>query len=266
MHNLRYWLVAILFILSACNPDNTPQVLPTAALPDAVATGLVRTERAPPAGFDVVSFPRIDDNLTDISGWRYEMVFTFNGVFARTPRETASSTKAMVTYNQVGSARRVVATLDNDLEGESEPIQYEGVRLGPDVFLLRDGVCSSNMNTTTRTLADLSAGDLLGGVEDARVLPRIERINGAEVWQYDFSYEDMVLPNLRLAEDGRVLEMRGELWISPEHNTVIRYYANLKVENAFIFEQTLPITGDIIIQYDLYDIDVVPNISVPYGC
>jgi hypothetical protein len=265
MQVLRAWLLIIILCLSACNQARSSNVLPTVAQADAVATSLLLTEKAPPAGFDVVSFPAIDNNLNALAGWRYEMVFAFNGVYARTPRETATSTEAMVTYNQVGSERRVVATIENDLEGENDPVQYEGVRLGPDVFLLRDGICLPNASNAAQ-LADLSAGDLLGGIQEAGVLPRIERINGTEVWQYDFKYEDMLLPNLKLAEDGRVLEMKGELWVSPQNKAVIRYYVNLEVENVFLLEQNLPVTGEIIMRYDLYDIGIAPNISVPFGC
>lgn len=262
----RAILLTMILCLSACNRANSSNVLPTVAQADAVATSLVLTEKAPPAGFDTVSFPRIDDNLTALSGWRYEMVFGFTGVYARTSRETSTSTQATVSYDQVGSARRVVATIDNNLEEASDPVNYEGVRLGPSAFLVRNGICRANAENDAQVLADLSAGDLLGGVQTAHVLPRIETINGTQVWKYDFNYEDMRLPNLRLADDGRVLEMNGELWVSPEYNVVIRYYANLKVENVFLFDQTLPLSGDIILRYDLLDIGIVPNISIPNGC
>ena len=47
---------------------------------------------------------------------------------------------------------------------------------------------------------------------------------------------------------------------------VVRFYVNLDVENAFIFDRQLPVTGQVILRYDLYDIGVVPNITVPFGC
>lgn len=263
---MRYWILLILLSLSACNRSDTPEMLPTVAQPDAVATSFVLTENAPPTGFDTVSFPKIDANLERLSGWRYEMVFGFDGVYARTPRETVSSTEASVTYNQVGSERRVVATIDNDLEGESEPIIFEGVRLGPDVFLLRDGICLPNASEAAEFVADLSAGDVLGGVKEATTAARIERINGEEVWLYDFNYEQIELPNVTFPDESRVLQMTGELWIAPQYNAVVRYYATLEVENVLIFEETLPVTGTIIIRYDLYDVGVVPNISEPFGC
>lgn len=259
-------IVIMLLALSGCNRNNSLEALPTLAEPNAIATGLVLTEKAPPQGFDTVSFPHIDDNLEALSGWRYEMVFGFNGVYSRTSREATSSTKATVTYNQLGSARRVVATIDDDLEEASDPTVFEGVRLGPDAFLLRDSICLPNADADAQLLADLNAGELLGGVQQASVAPHIERINGEEVWQYNLNFDQIIVPNVTLTEESRVLEMRGELWVAPKYNAVVRYYINLQVENVLILGQTLPVTGEIIIRYDLYDIGIVPNISVPFGC
>ncbi len=66
----RFWVMMIILILSGCNQAASPDVLPTLANPEAIATGLVLTENAPPPGFESVSFPSIDANLTDLSGWR----------------------------------------------------------------------------------------------------------------------------------------------------------------------------------------------------
>lgn len=258
-------LIISFFLIAGCNQTSTPQVLPTLADPAAIATGFVLTENAPPAGFETVSFPNINDNLEALSGWRYQMFFSFNGVFARTPRQTSASAQAVVTYNQVGSARRVEATIDVDLEDESEPISFEGVRQGPDVFLVRDGRCSTNTDQAL-LLADLSAGSLLGGVQLGTTAVRKEQINGQEVWLYNFLAEDLILPNVTVGEEGRILSVVGEVWVAPEHNVVIRYNVTMEVENATIFDQELPISGTISLQYDLFDIGVVPNISVPNGC
>lgn len=259
------WILISILLFAGCNQTETPQILPTLAEPEAIATGLVLTENAPPVGFETVSFPEIDANLEALSGWRYEMFFSFNGVFAQTPRETDASAEASITYNQVGSQRRVVATLDNDLESSDRISQFEGVRLGPDTFLVRNELCSSN-TLDSELLADLSAGDLLGGVEAAISVARKERINGQDVWLYSFLAEDLVLPNVQLTDTGRILSVTGELWVAPEHDVVIRYILMMEVENALILEQALPISGTINMQYNLYDIGVVPNISVPNGC
>lgn len=259
------WVLIGIILLTGCTQTNDPAVLPTLAQPDAIATGLVLTENAPPPGFETVSFPTIDANLERLSGWRYEMFFSLNGVFARTPRETSASTQASITYDQVGSKRRIEATIDVDLEDVAEPIIYEGVRLGTDTFLVRDGRCTSN-SESTELLADLSAGRLLGGVNSATTAVRTELINGQEVWLYSFLADDLILPNVQIGDDGRLLSMVGELWVAPEHNVVVRYNVTLEVENATIFDQTLPISGTINMQYNVFDIGIVPNISVPNGC
>jgi hypothetical protein len=90
-------------------------------------------------------------------------------------------------------------------------------------------------------------------------------INGQESWEYAFFPHDLNLPSVRLGEDGQV-SGQGELWVAPEHDTVIRFYVNLDVTDAYIFDRTLPVTGQVLLRYDLYDIGVVPNISVPFGC
>jgi hypothetical protein len=59
---------------------------------------------------------------------------------------------------------------------------------------------------------------------------------------------------------------QGEIWVAPEHNVVVRFYVTLNVQNAIVFDRQLPVTGQVIIRYDLFDIGVVPNISIPFGC
>lgn len=261
----QFSVIWLLVILAACNTLAEPPALPTPVDPEALATGFVLTENAPPAGFESVSFPNIDANLEQLAGWRYEMFFAFDGVFAGTPRQTSASAQASVTYNQVGSQRRVVGRFDVDLADEELPIEYEGVQLGPDVFLVRDGICSTNTDEAQLLAADLSGATLLGGVNSAVSAARTERINGQEVWLYEFLASDLVLPNVQL-ENARLLSAAGQLWIAPEHDVVIRYNLTLEVENATFFTETLPISGTISLQYDLFDIGIVPNISVPNGC
>ncbi|MBZ0300114.1 MAG: hypothetical protein K8J31_10250, partial [Anaerolineae bacterium] len=90
-------------------------------------------------------------------------------------------------------------------------------------------------------------------------------LNSQEAWQYQFATEDLNLPAIRLDDDG-TLNATGELWVAPESNVVVRFYVNLDVENAFIFDRQLPVTGQVILRYDLYDIGDVPNITIPFGC
>jgi hypothetical protein len=254
-------------MLAACGVrDATPPALPTVVPLDVAATALAITKNAPPAGYETVSFPRVDANLNLLPGWRYEVDMIFEGVFARTPRPTAASTHAVVEFNQVASARRVVTTVDNDIEAPSEPVSYEAVRLGPDAFLLRDGVCLANASEDAELAADFGAGALIGGVQQAASAGKRATINGEEVWLYSVAPEALALPNVQLDDSSRILSATGELWYSPTRNAVIRYYLMLELENARVFNTPLPVSGTLRINYDVFDIGSTPNLSVPFGC
>jgi hypothetical protein len=76
-----------------------------------------------------------------------------------------------------------------------------------------------------------------------------------------------VLLNSRPAEGGAItMAAPGEIWVAPQHNVVVRFYVTLNVQNVYLFDRQLPVTGQVIIRYDLYDIGVPQNISVPFGC
>jgi hypothetical protein len=152
-----------------------------------------------------------------------------------------------------------------ELIGQEEDVAYEAVRLGPDAFLVRDNTCLSNAGADAETAANLRAGLLVGGVTSAIPTGRRATLNGEDAWEYGFPPENLNLPSIRLADGGK-MTASGELWVAPEHNAVVRFYVNLDVENAFIFDRELPVTGQVILRYDLYDIGIAPNITVPFGC
>lgn len=262
-------ILILTLALAACNAQRGPGLedIPTRASIDGLATEAVLTQNAPPEGWrQPVSFPEIDAGLRELSGWRYEVRMEFDGVFARTTRRTSASTSADVWFNQLGSARRIVVHTSSELGGKLEDNSYEVVQLGPDAFLVRDNACLANTDDARTAADNLNAGSLVGGVQTASPGAKRAVINGAEVWRYDFTSDDLVLPNVKLADDGRIDSASGELWVAPEHKAVIRFYVNLDVENAIIFGSTLPVTGQIILRYDLYDVGIVPNIAVPFGC
>lgn len=256
----------ILFCAVVLGGCGTSSAIPTLIDIDASATQVVLTQNAPPPGFDTVDFTEIDANLSRLPGWRYDASLIFSGTYTRTTREANAATRANVWYNQVGSARRVVARVSGDLQEAEQDTRYEAVRLGPDAFLVRDGTCLTNAGEDAAVAADLSAGELLGGISFAQAAAQKATINSEEVWRYSFSQDDLVLPSITFAESGGITSVSGELWIAPQHNAVVRFYANIGVDNAFVLGSTLPLTGTVSLQYDLYDVGDVPNISVPFGC
>jgi hypothetical protein len=185
-------LLCVVILLAACRDrGKTPEDLPTRVPPaDVLATSQVLTENAPPPGFrDTVSFPQIDDNLPELTNWRYESLMNFDGVFSRTPREVDAETRVNVWYNRQGRQRRVVVEGEGELFGQAEPTELEGVRLGEDTFLVRDNACLGDAGGQAATVADLRAGDQIGGVANAVPAGAKATINGEEVWQYTFTVE-----------------------------------------------------------------------------
>ena len=83
----------------------------------------------------------LTNHLSDLAGWRYVVQLDFDGTFANTPRTTSASAQAEVSFNQLGSARRVVLSTTGELIGQNGDTGYEAVRLGPDTFLVRGGAC-----------------------------------------------------------------------------------------------------------------------------
>lgn len=262
-------LVLLGLLLSGCRStrgqrlEDIPTLVPDI---DVFATQQIQTQNAPPPGFrDGVSFPEIDANLRSLPGWHYTVLFEFTGQFSQTPRQTDAMATADVWFNQLGSARRIVFSTSGDLLGQGEAADWEAVRLGPDAFLVQDGICMSNVAQDAATAADLTAGELIGGVSAARPVGRTAVINGANAYLYEFDLTDVVLPPVEVL-DGGTLTGTGELWVAPEHNAVVRYYATLDVTNARVFGRTLPVDGRVAIRYDLTDIGTPFNIAQPFGC
>jgi hypothetical protein len=263
-------LILLLITVSACQSQRgrDPEAVPTIASVEALATALPLTLNAPPPPYNTETrdFALIDNRLTELPDWRYVVQLEFTGTFTGTEQTTSATARAEVQFNQLASARRVTVTTTGELLGEGAGVNYEAVRLGPDAFLVRDGACLSNAPNDAETAADLRAGELVGGFTVATPAGRRATINGEDVYAFAFTPEDFRLPAIQLGDGGRLTIDSYELWISPERGAVIRFYANVSVENALIFARQQPVTGLVLLRYDLYEIGTDYNITVPFGC
>ncbi|MEO1439471.1 MAG: hypothetical protein AAFV33_03655 [Chloroflexota bacterium] len=258
----------VTLVVAGCRAGITPDDIPT-LIPSIqeLATSEFMTENAPPPGYrDAVAFPQIDDNLRDLEGWRYVMLLEFEGAFSQTNRPTVARAEATIWYNQLGSAKRVLVESSGDLLQRPEGELFEAVALGPDAFLVRNQNCLSNAEEDARTAASITAGELLGGVRQA--LPTGQRaiINNLESWRYDFAVENMNLPAVRFAEDTTISDLSAELWVAPKYDAVSRYWVTLQLGNGRLLSNDLPVTGELRLRFDLYDVGDIPNITVPFGC
>ncbi len=262
-----FWLMLI--ALAACTTPRglQPQDIPTRASLSDLATALPLTQNAPPAPYNgtVTTFTNVDNLLNDLPGWRYVVQLDFEGIFANTPRQANASARAEVSFNQLASARHILVSTSGELIGQPEDSSTEAVQLGPDAFLVRSGTCAKN-TPDAKTAADLRAGELVGGVSRAEPGGQHATINGEDVYLFNFTSDDLILPSIHVGDNGSVHLNSGEMWISPTHNAVVRFYLNLDVTNVVIFDRQLPVTGQVLMRYDLYDIGNAFNITTPFGC
>lgn len=259
------WLVVIL--LAGCNMQRGQDIadIPTVAAFDSLATAQYLTQNAPPPAYrGNIAFPEVDANLSRMTGGRYVVQLEFNGVFARTPRQTSAHASAEVWFNQVGSSRRVSVQITGEMLGREDKT-FEAVRLGPDAFLVQDNQCIRE-GQDAQTASRLRAGTLVGGINQASPTGLRATINGLDSWQYSFTTADLNLPSIRLSNEGQIAVTSGELWIAPEQEAVTRFYVNLDLTSAIIFERQLPVSGQVILRYDLFDAGKTSNITVPFGC
>jgi hypothetical protein len=244
--------------------DDIPTLVPDV---DTLATQVIQTQNAPPIGYrGGVAYEVIDASLRPLDGWHAQVQLGFDGSFSQTNRQTSAEAAALLWVNTVASARRVIVSSDGELLQRPEGDTFEAVALGPDAFMVREGGCLSNVEDSARTAANLTAGALVGGVKQAFPTGRRETVNGFEAWEYRFLLDDMELPAVRFAEDTRVTGMRGELWVAPEWDAVVRYYVTLELENARLLLNDLPVNGQLRLRYDLLEANTLPNITVPFGC
>ncbi|MDZ4672273.1 MAG: hypothetical protein SH821_15505 [Phototrophicales bacterium] len=273
MMNKQFFVYGILVMLfvGCTGRGQTPADLPT-RIPsvDALATADMQTRNAPPVPFNNgVTFPMIDDNLPLLPNWRYDATLRFVGVFSNTSRSVEFEAGLQVFFNQLGNQRRTVISGVGELFGESDGAVLEGVRLGQRTFIVRQNTCQTDtQDPLAPVVADLRAGELLGGVTFATPGASKGVLNGEEVWRFDITADQLILPQVQFGELGRIIAMTGELWVAPNRNAVIRYYINLDVENVVItlFDSTLPLTGQLFLRYDLNGIGENPNITTPTGC
>ena len=259
-----------LFIVAGCRSQRnvTPAAVPTVASLDALATAQPLTQNAPPPPYNTeqTRFVRLDDGLNQLPGARYVVQLRFDGTYAETGQQVSASAQAEVTLDQLTSARRVLLTTQGSLIGQPENTHFEAVKLGDDAFLVRDGVCLSGGGGDARAAANLSAGELIGGGVRAVPAGRQAVINGEQVYAYTVAPEDLALPSVKLGDDGRLQVDSAELWIAPERNAVVRFYVNLTVTNAIVFDRPSPVNGTVLLRYDAYDLGQANNISIPFGC
>jgi hypothetical protein len=153
-------------------------------------------------------------------------------------------------------------------------LRLEGVRWSNDYYLVDvNGRCTVDQGGQMggSAIADLSAGQLIGGVKQAVPTGHRMEIEGVPAWQYTFAREAMRVPAIHPGPTSTVT-LGADLWIAPQYDAVLTYEVQATVQHVHILwvDQTAasPVSGTLNLRYelDVSQLDVLPNISVPHGC
>lgn len=267
-------LISLTLFISSCDKAQDNTVVPTLASYDTLPTAMFLTQNAPPTDFGDMKIDPIDLNLSDHQGWVYTITGQFDGTFDDTGQPAQGTLDIQVQSNQIGAARRVVFTAEGLAFLVDEAIlKLEGVRFSNDYYLVDvNGVCTSDLGGKLggAEIADLSAGQVIGGVQRAQPTGHRMDIGGLPAWQYGFTPDAVRLPAVHLGVDSTV-SLQADLWIAPQANAVLRYEVKAQVARVHLLWADLSaptVSGTLYLRYELSipDLDVLPNISVPHGC
>ncbi len=267
MRRARACLLLCLLSLLTAGCLSTPEPIPTVSSVEMAQTAMNLTQNAPPPGFErTVQFPRIDDNLTRLPSWRYKVSLSFEGVYSGSQEPAKGQIVAEIYGNELGGQRRVILKASGTAFGSGER-NVEGVRISNDYYLVDQNKSCAKVNDAPadRAVADLSAGNLVGGIKKATPVGVHKRVNDVDIWEYAFLPEDVVAPAIVVAQGGKLTIAAGDLWVAPSRNAVFEYTISLNVENAII-QGGRQLTGQVRAAYQLVETSVPYNITVPNGC
>ncbi|MBN2303065.1 MAG: hypothetical protein JXQ72_01220 [Anaerolineae bacterium] len=268
-HLLRLLVVLLIPALAACNAaENGNAPIPTQADINLIPTHEFLTQNAPPAGFGQINVDPIDVNLSARQGWRYVVTGTFSGIFDAGGAPAQGIFQAQVWANEIGETRRVILDVEGAaLAPDNAPRRLEGVRWSNDTYIVdNNGQCTTG-GDGAQVIANLSAGQLIGGVVGAVPTGHRQEIGGYPAWQYTFRPGNARFPAVDRGESGTV-ELAADLWFAPELNAVLRYEVQLTVAGVRLLSAEDRVSGTLTLRYelDLDALDTLPNISVPNGC
>lgn len=265
-------LLISVMLLAACDRllGDEDIVLPTQASLDfdQYQTAIVFTQNAPPTGFETVAFPQIDDNLITTVYSRFEInLYLENGYYSDTGEPVGQGYMRLRVWNdEFNVARHLQMEFLGDVfAGSSSNLDI--VRISNDYYMVDvNGVCITDPSVIAE-IANLNAGQLIGGFEFAQPTGRQDTVNGIEVWQYGFDPQYVNRPAVELLADTSAVDLlTGEVWVSPQYNVVVRYGIEMNVHRVRLLFGDREVTGRLRFQYDVFDIGVPPNISIPNGC
>lgn len=271
-------MIAILCVIAVAACTSAPaaeEPLPTVVDLTLHPTNTFLTQQAPPVGYrTLTTLSAIDHTLRAQPGWTYTVSATFDGIHDVTGEAVSGSLTAQIQGNEPSQRRRVVIAVEGGAFLPNDGIlQLEGVRFSNDYYIVDiNGVCTADQGgqMVGSEVADLSAGNIIGGVTQAIPTGHQRTIEGLRAWQYTFSPDMMQLPAIHRRTDSRV-ELNADLWFAPEANAALLYEVTANVARVHLLwaDQTQStVSGTLYLRYelDIAALGELPNISVPHGC
>lgn len=267
-------MAALLLVACGQTRQGTDAPIPTLASFETLPTAYFLTQNAPPPGFSSLALDPIERGLTDHPGWAYTLSGSFSGTFDVTGEVAQGSLSVLVQGNELGQARRVVLEVSgNAFAPGRETVRLEGVRISNDYYLVDvNGQCSQGDSglAGNAIIADLAAGQIIGGVAQAVPTGHRATLSDLAAWQYTFSTSDARLPAVT-ALPGSEVTLAADLWVAPQVNAVLRYEVTVTVRGVHLLwadHSVSPVSGTLSLRYELDPaaFEQLPNISVPHGC
>ena len=238
-------------------PTPTPPATPTGSPLPPWPTGTVQPG----------AFPRIDDGLAALPGWRYTANLELDGVYSNGD-EVSGGIGIQLYFNYAGGSRRLSGTIHGGLFPDVAEREFEYVQLGDVVYRVANGICTTFPRGMGGHLVEaFAAGQVLGGLTAIAPTDEVATVNGATARRYAFGAEAIGFATYSLTGNGSISLVGGELWVSERLGVVIRYTATLDVVGLEGFgEAGETFSGRMELEYNLYDIGVLYDIEMPEGC
>lgn len=265
----RQFLVIMLslsFVLSACDFSGEDPV-PTQADFESLGTSTVLTAQAPPANFSQISYPVIDDKLAQLPYSHITINVRFTGVYDDNGERAEGSMEYNAFTNNLANSRIVQLTFEGDIFTDSA-LAITAARISNSYFMITPNSDCNTNETEVRDIANLGPGQLIGGVNDAGPTGRKDVADdvrvGVEVYEYGFAPEAVVPPQIQTSSDLDFLV--GTVWVAPELQIVTQYIVEMNVQNATLLFGQRAVSGRLRYEYNVSEVDIEPNISIPNGC
>lgn len=263
-------LLTLAFILmmglTACDFGGD-EPIPTEANFESLGTSTVLTEQAPPEGFGEISYPVIDDKLTQLPYAHTIINVRFTGVYDDNGQRAEGSMELDALSNNLSNSRILKLTFDGDIFTDSA-LAITAARISNSYFMITPNSDCNTDEEQVRDIANLSAGQLVGGVRSAGPTGRKDTADnvqaGVEVYEYGFSPDAVVRPQIQTSSDLDFLV--GTVWVAPQLQIVTQYIVEMNVQNATLLFGKRAVSGRLRYEYNVSEVDVEPNISIPNGC